>query len=595
MKQPKALHHLRSLSRHSAALLTASLSLSGMAEELPVEKLTLKDVIAKTLANNNDIQVKSVGRLVEEERVNVAKVPFDPTLEMSYNYQWVNTPQNTQDFISTGGGVGSATNPADPILTTPRIFEQRNHVAKAAITNRLPTGTGIEIGSTLRVLDNTLNRQMPPSIYNPEFESFTGITLTQPLLRDFGMRANLAEIRIAKSNAKLADLEWQAQTADTVAEVMKRYYDLVFTTQNVAVQQEAIGLAEKLLDDTQKRSKEGVAAGNDVLVAQAGVSQRTEDLLAAQVQHIERQNALQILFRRAEEVIAVGHRIEPTDSLTQKVPETDRGTLMTLAQGNRYEIKQADTGVEIHQAKTQLARNQSLPRFDLVGSAGYHGLTGEFGSTYERAFDRQGPEWSAGAQFSMPLNWGHLRAGARAAEHEQTQSVVVREKVRLQVALEVDTVLARIRADEKRVAASSVSVEAAKASVDGELKRLKEGVSTSYQVLQLQREYAQTRSRQLAALTDLNKDLVDLYLATGTLLQKQDILVDSQTGVAAPAYSVPAPAPEPEKKTWVQRVFTKAPKKTAPVEPAPPVEDKVKNNTSLWKRFTIRSGDQQQQ
>ena len=165
-------------------------------------------------------------------------------------------------------------------------------MAKLALTSRLPTGTGIELGTSMRVLDNTLNRNLPPSLFNPEYESFTGITLSQPLLKNFGVSANLAEIRIARANAKIADLEWQAQTALTVSEVMKRYYDLVFTRQNVAVQQEALDLAQKLLADTQKRGQEGVAAGNDIVVAEAGVSERLEELLAARVQDIERQKRL---------------------------------------------------------------------------------------------------------------------------------------------------------------------------------------------------------------------------------------------------------------------------------------------------------------
>ena len=77
--------------------------------------------------------------------------------------------------------------------------------------------------------------------------------------------------------------------------------------------------------------------------------------------------------------------------------------------------------------------------------------------------------------------------------------MVQREKVRLRVALEVDTVLARLKVDLERLNASRKSEEASKLSVEGELKRMKEGVSTSYQVLQLQKEYAQTRSRVLAA------------------------------------------------------------------------------------------------
>ena len=103
------------------------------------------------------------------------------------------------------------------------------------------------------------------------------------------------------------------------------------------------------------------------------------------------------------------------------------------------------------------------------------------------------------------------------------------EKLRLQVLLEVDTVYNRVQIDQARLAATRKSREAARQSADAELKRLQQGVSTSYQVLQLQRNYSQAKSRELAALADFNKSLVDLYLTTAILLKKQRINIGEPT------------------------------------------------------------------
>ena len=55
------------------------------------------------------------------------------------------------------------------------------------------------------------------------------------------------------------------------------------------------------------------------------------------------------------------------------------------------------------------------------------------------------------------------------------------------------------------------------------MKRLSEGVTTSFEVLQLQKDFSDARSREFAALADLNKAIVDLQLATGTLLEQQGV------------------------------------------------------------------------
>ncbi len=544
-------------------------------EDSTVEALTLKAIIAKALEHNSDIQVDDLAKIIEEERVKVAKLTFDPVLEGSYVYQSIDTPQNAQEYVATGGGTQSPSNPAQPILATPNIFEERNHVGKISLTERLPTGTTFDLGSSVRVLDNSLNRQAATSLFHPEWESFTGLTITQPLWRGFGITANTAEIRIAKSNLKLADLEWQAKAVQVVAEVTKRYYDVVFARENMKVQRDGIGLAEKLMDDTTKRNKEGVAATNDVLVAEAGVYSRKEEALAAEMQYIERQNALQMLYKRADDVIAKGSRVEPVDKLMTSVPETNRGSLLGTAMTKRVEIQQAEEAVGLRGAQVQLAKNQSRPKLDLVASGGYHGLSGSLGSTYDRGvIDGQGPEWTVGMQFSVPLNFDHSRAGKRLAETQETQAHVQREKVRLQIALEVDTALGRLRTDQQRVTATIKSREAAAQSADGELKRLREGVTTSYQVLQLQKEYSQTRSRELAALVDMNKDLVDLYLTTGTLLEKYGILIQSdakgiKSRLATPVVTGPVKEPVRVKETVAPK--TKSTSESLPVEgDAPP-------------------------
>lgn len=484
------------------------------------ERLTLRAVILKALESNNDIQVEELGRLIEQEKIKVASQALDPRLEASYIYQSIRTPQNTQDFVATGGGTGVG---ATPVLTTPNVFMQRNHVSKLTLVDKLSTGTTFELGTTMRVLNNTLNRRLPPAIFNPEWETFTGLSVTQPLMRGFGKDANLAEIRIAKANAKIADYEWQARTSAVVAEVMKRYFDVIFTRENIVVQREGIMLAEKLLGDTRKRSKEGVAANNDVVVAEAGVYQRKEEVLAAEMQYIERQNALQLLFKRSNDVFNHGTRIVPVDRLTAVMPATNRTALMGVALKNRYEVKQAVEFIGARSAQSQLAQSQSRPRFDLVASGGLHGLAGNLGDTYSQAFQAQGPEWTAGFQYSLPLNRDHMKATERLAEHQEDQAVILAEKTRLRVLLEVDTVLNRVDIDQQRLIATRKSREAAKQSAEAELLRLQQGVSTSFQVLQLQREYSQARSRELATLADFNKSLADLYLTTATLLEKQGI------------------------------------------------------------------------
>ena len=378
----------------------------------------------------------------------------------------------------------------------------------------------------MRVLDNSLNRNRPPGLFHREYESFTGITFTQPLLRDFGKEINLTELRIAKSNSRLADLEWRSRTAVTVASAMKLYFDVVFTYQNMLVQRDAIDLAETLHEENKKRQEEGVISPTEVLVAEAAVYARKDEALIAESQYVERQNALQLLFRSGDDT-ENEIRIVPSDSLRSSVEVGKRDEMIELAQNSRYDILQALEIVDQRKDQVQFAKNQIKPRLDLVASGGLHGLNGSTGGTYSAALgDGQGPEWTLGVAFSMPLGAKKARAEAQVAELEAERAKINADRVRVQIALEIDTILNRIETDRQRMATGRKSVEVAALTMDAEIDRLNEGVSTSYQVLQYQEEYSQTRSRELAAQTDLNKDQLDLWLATGRLLEKQGIIVE---------------------------------------------------------------------
>lgn len=512
---------------------------NGLAVEGSYEHLTLQGAITRALENNHEIAIQRLNPKIQKERLNMAKQAFDVKLESSYTYQSIDTPQNAQEFVATGGGTASSTaagagadgttSPVGPVLLAPNIFEERNHVGKVSLIKRFGTGTSIELGTSLRVLDNSLNRQLPPAIFHPEYETYTGVTLTQPLLKDGGLSANLAEIRIAKSNGKLADLEWQSRTAGLVGEVMKRYYDVIFAYENMGIQKDAIGLAEKLLDDNRKKGKEGVVAPNDINVSEAAVYVRQEESIIAETQYMERQNALQLLFKTVAEMDRVVS-IRPLDQLSGSISVPQRPELLAQAWKSRYDILQASEVVTQRQYQTAYAKNQVKPRLDLIGSVGVHALDGSVGESYNRAGEGQGPEWAVGVNFSVPFSFGKQKAQSRLAEHEEVQAEIDVERVKVQVSLEIDTVLSRLNADQQRVTTARKSREVALKTLEAETKRFQEGVSTSYQVLEYQKEYSQTRSREVAALADLNKDLVDLWLTTSQLLERRGIVVADNAG-----------------------------------------------------------------
>src|SRR5262245_22050430 len=91
--------------------------------------------------------------------------------------------------------------------TLSSTFDERNNVYQGGIEGFGPSGLRIRLGYSLRDLENNLQTQ-PSFLFrgatNGEFQSFFGVNLTQPLLKNRGSAATMAGIRIAAIGSDIA-------------------------------------------------------------------------------------------------------------------------------------------------------------------------------------------------------------------------------------------------------------------------------------------------------------------------------------------------------------------------------------------------------
>src|ERR1700677_464243 len=101
------------------------------------------------------------------------------------------------------------------------------------------------------------------------------------------------------------------------------------------------------------------------------------------------------------------------------------------------------------------------------------------------------------------------------------------KQVELSINTDVDTAISAIRTNEQRVVTSRQAQQLAEDVVRMQNGRLEAGQASTLDVLDNRRRLYDAQSSVLEAIDDLNKSIVELYLATGTLLNQQSIsLVD---------------------------------------------------------------------
>src|SRR5271170_2392111 len=276
---------------------------------------------------------------------------FDPALTGQLTWTHTTTPDTDPLAYGTNALTGSTTN------------------ANAAYSQGF--GPGTELNVAFNNARNTINSLQ--SAFSPYTTSNVGFTITQPLLRGFGLAVNRRYIRISKNQQKIAGLLMRQQLIATVYGVVRLYTDLVALYEDVKVKEETLASAEKLYSDTKAQVDEGTQAPIELTRANAQVYSIRQDLINSRGL-LEEQEAIvkNVITRRTDnEPDVLNARIIPTDSI--EVPGTDETRplqdLVALAFTNRPDLAQAGFQIENTQISLQGSRNGLRPEVDLVGVA----------------------------------------------------------------------------------------------------------------------------------------------------------------------------------------------------------------------------------
>ena len=112
----------------------------------------------------------------------------------------------------------------------------------------------------------------PANSLNPYTAGSLDLYITQNLLQGFSKAVNNRNIRVAKNNMKVTDLQVRLQVITTVSAVLNLYWDLVSFNEALRIQQQALATAEKSAGRQQEAGDLGTLPAIEVTRASAEVS-----------------------------------------------------------------------------------------------------------------------------------------------------------------------------------------------------------------------------------------------------------------------------------------------------------------------------------
>ena len=383
------------------------------------------------------------------------------------------------------------------------------------------------------------------SLFNPEIPTTLTVGLNQHLLKGFGKRSNAVFIRIARNDLNVADSVFRQQVIATVAQVLNAYYILLADRDQVRVAQSAVSYSQKLVEDDKKQVQIGTLAPLDVVQAESELATDQQNLIVADTTYLEQQEVLKTMISKRVGPTLASLKIQPTDTLPSPkaydVPPLEEALKQAIA--NRPEIQQAELNLRNQFYVIQSNRQGLLPTLDAFATYQSNGLSGVpygsmvgtgaggLGDSLGQIFTGKYPSYSVGLTLSIPIR-------NRAEQANAAQSLVEEHELKTSLQRQKNQIDQDVRNAEIAVTQAKAQINAAvqariyaQQALDAEIKKLRQGVSTTLNVILMQRNLVTAEGNEATARRTYAQSLVQLGQATGTILDMHHIvLADSATG-----------------------------------------------------------------
>ena len=476
------------------------LMLLGVSLHAEERRLSLEDCIQLALQNNLGLESSRLSPELSRLFLEQSLTAWDPSLRFTTDA----TPQ------SEPGGVDAQNRPFIGTETTSERFS-------SGLFGKAPIG----LQYSMNVDTSHREGSNAGGPFENTFAS-TRFELRQSMLRNLWIDNDRMQIRINRNNLRSSELGLKAAVMSLVAEVERAYYNLILARDRVAVREEGLALTERLLKANQRRVEVGLMAQLDEKQSESQVAAGQSTLRAAQKQLVDAELTLKrLLTSDIAEWFPIA--IRPTAKLLALPRELDVQTSWGKALRSRPDLLQARIQIESNGVRLRFRKNQLFPQLDLVATAGYTGSKREYGPTWSDVIDGDSPRYSIGAVFSIPLGNRSARKSLEVQKLQNERSLILLKNQEQRIMTEVASGVEAARSAYDLVASTRKAREFAEIALDAEGKKLEIGKSTSFIVLQLQRDLTNARSAEINALADYNRALSSLALAEGATLDRLNI------------------------------------------------------------------------
>lgn len=491
--------------------------------------LTLPEVIRKVLDNDRDLVVSRIA--LEESLFNLkgAKGYYDPLFGLNaYRVKSV-TPIASLIGGAADGKVSQKQLYADPQLS----------------------GSSPWLGSTYK-LDFSSSRQSTDSTFatlNPQFPTSLNLNLTQPLWRGLRFDENRYRIQVARKNVTLNDRQLKQRLIEIVSQAVQDYWELDYAYRNLAVQIEAVRLAEQQDSSNRRQVVQGILAPVDVIQTQTQIDTFQQNVFTAQEGLTRAENALKSLMLPDRSDPLWSTSLVPATSMDSRPELPNLKDALEEALKSRPEIEESKVNIDVNLLESRLNREQARPQINAFTNLSLQGLSGRaitvvpnplleqfgllgvlppiFPGGYSQSLNNlyRGTFSTAqvGIEMSLPIRNRTAQAQVALGVAEGRRLAAQQQSVEMAIESDVRNALQSLAGAQRRLESAESAQKSAEDQYASEQRQFREGTSSVFLVLQRQTELILARSRNIRAKADVGEAVAALDRATAHVLIAQNI------------------------------------------------------------------------
>jgi len=490
-------------------------------------ELSLKQYLELVMANNTDIQIDLLSVETPKNAITRAFSNWDPLATASFTNTKSSTP-------STGALEGANTVVS---LSQPARFSFQQTL-----------DSGLQYGVSFAGTKSTTNSSF--QTLNPALSSSFSVNFSQPLLRNRGAAINRLSLTLARSRLRISEFNLRTSLLQAINTAENAYWDTVQARENLRVQENARKLADESLKLSQKELELGAISPLDIYNPEQQLANAELGVSQAAFALEQTYNALRRQIGADLDPDVRNLPIVVTESADAPAAlDFESESQVAKAMTTRPDIRSAVQNLDVDELTIRQAKNEFLPNLSLTGSYTTQGVGGIY---YQRTnvFDTSGnasqivtaipggfsdslsqmfgfgyPVYSFGLNLSLPIRSHAAAADMADALVQKKRDALNIRTVQQQVRLSVLNAVSSVNSSKQALKLALSAKDYAQKYLDAENQKYQLGAEPMQFVLQAQTQLSQAESAVVQNEVGLRRNLLNLLMQTGELLDQRGIVV----------------------------------------------------------------------